>query len=197
MTARSVIPHRRISASATMPRWSPSRRQRLECARQAVFRATPLFPRPGLLKAVSRFACHRTPKWLAPRPSASVRRPRRSPMGKAIGDDAKRRLARGDSKERPKEIVIRSRRPLSSTEKRKSRFTITIDDGAAMNRVPTLPPDVGVGPSLPLSPLTPESRKQKAESRKLKLTPSPPHFLSPSAYQPFSFQLSGLTPIPL
>ena len=61
-------------------------------------------------------------------------------MGKAIGDDAKRRLARGDSKERPKEIVIRSRRPLSSTEKRKSRFTITIDDGAATNRVPALSP---------------------------------------------------------
>ena|GEM_PF-1797156 len=37
--------------------------------------------------------------------------------------------------------MIRSRRPLSSTEKRKSRFTITIDDGAATNRAPALPPD--------------------------------------------------------
>jgi len=93
-------------------------------------------------------------------------------MDKAIGDDAKRRLARGDSKERPKEIVIRSRRPLSSTEKRKSRFTMTIDDGAATNRVPALPPDVDMPP----------------------LFPCPTDSLSAFQLSVFSFQLFFLNP---
>ncbi|GEM_PF-2011149 len=55
VSGASPISSARHSARAETLLLEPSpRRQRLECARQAGFRATPLFPRPGLLKAESR-----------------------------------------------------------------------------------------------------------------------------------------------
>jgi len=43
----------------------------LECGGKRYSARRRFFPRPVFLKAVPRFACHRTPKWLAPHSSAS------------------------------------------------------------------------------------------------------------------------------